>query len=146
MSLKQRPRLQHIPLLLAKFTMAMRQANLCSAMTAKSIPLIGGLTKSIADAEAKIEDLTTKIALEKKVAENQEALDQVAAIREKELAEFNAEEKDALQAISALKSAVTVLSKHHDSGLFRCLEAISRELQTPSNTRCKNTPWRSRVC
>jgi len=91
-------------------------------------------TKSIADAEAKIEDLTTKIEeltassarlnteiknLEKEVAENQEALDQATAIRQKELAEFNAEEKDALQAISALKSAVTVLSKHHDSALLQ---------------------------
>jgi len=91
-------------------------------------------TKAIADAEAKIEDLTTKIEeltassarlnteiknLEKEVAENQEALDQATAIREKELAEFNAEEKDALQAISALKSAITVLSKHHDSALLQ---------------------------
>merc|ERR1719443_683056 len=89
-------------------------------------------TKAIADAEAKIEDLTTKIEeltatsarlnteiknLEKEVAANQEALDQATAIREKELAEFNAEEKDLLQSISALKSAVTVLSKHHSSFL-----------------------------
>merc|ERR1719284_1356793 len=89
-------------------------------------------TKAIADAEAKITDLTTKIEeltassarlnteiknLEKEVAENQEALDQATALRQKELAEFNAEEKDALQAISALKSAVTVLSKHN-AGAF----------------------------
>merc|ERR1719272_343970 len=85
-------------------------------------------TKSIADAESHIEDLTTKIEeltagssrlnteiknLEKEVASNQNALDQATAIREKELAEFNAEEKDLLQSISALKSAVTVLSKHN---------------------------------
>jgi len=91
-------------------------------------------TKSIADAEAKIEDLTNKIEeltassarlsteiknLEKEVAENQEALDAATAIREKELAEFNAEEKDALQAISALKSAVTVLSKHHGGAFLQ---------------------------
>jgi len=89
-------------------------------------------TKSIEDAEAKISDLTTKIEeltassarltteiknLEKEVAENQEALDQATALRQKELAEFNAEEKDALQAIGALKSAVTVLSKHN-AGAF----------------------------
>jgi chromosome segregation ATPase len=105
-------------------------------------------TKSIADAEAKIEDLTTKIEeytassarlnteiknLEKEVAENQEALDQATAIREKELAEFNAEEKDALQAISALKSAVTVLSKHHDSAFVQMprghLEGIANTIQ-----------------
>merc|ERR1712054_448986 len=84
-------------------------------------------TKSIADAEARISDLTTKIEeltassarmgteiknLEKEVAENQAALDKATAIRQKQLAEFNEEEKDALEAISALKSAITVLSKH----------------------------------
>jgi len=105
-------------------------------------------TKSIADAEAKIEDLTTKIEeltassarlnteiknLEKEVAENQEALDQATAIRQKELAEFNAEEKDALQAISALKSAVTVLSKHHGGALLQMprshLEGVASTIQ-----------------
>merc|ERR1719267_253997 len=85
-------------------------------------------TKAIADAEARISDLTTKIEeltaasarlnteiknLEKEVAENQDALDKATAIRQKQLAEFNEEEKDLLESISALKSAVTVLSKHH---------------------------------
>merc|ERR1740117_2163137 len=85
-------------------------------------------TKSISDAEARISDLTTKIEeltassarlnteiknLEKEVAENQAALDKATAIRQKELAEFNEEEKDLLGSISALKSAVTVLSKHN---------------------------------
>jgi len=85
-------------------------------------------TKSIADAEARISDLTTKIEeltassarlnteiknLEKEVAANQAALDKATAIRQKELAEFNEEEKDLLGSISALKSAVTVLSKHN---------------------------------
>merc|ERR1711937_17206 len=85
-------------------------------------------TKSIADAEARISDLTTKIEeltassarlnteiknLEKEVAENQAALDKATAIRQKQLAEFNEEEKDLLESISALKAAVTVLSKHH---------------------------------
>jgi len=105
-------------------------------------------TKSIADAESKIEDLTTKIEeltassarlnteiknLEKEVAENQEALDQATAIREKELAEFNAEEKESLEAISALKSAVTVLSKHHDSALLQMpashLQSLASSIQ-----------------
>merc|ERR1719155_353705 len=85
-------------------------------------------TKSIADAEARISDLTTKIEeltassarlnteiknLEKEVAANQAALDKATAIRQKELAEFNEEEKDLLDSISALKSAVTILSKHN---------------------------------
>jgi hypothetical protein len=91
-------------------------------------------TKAIADAEAKIADLTVKIEeltaasarlnteiknLEKEVAANQEALDQATAIREKQLAEFNAEEKDLLESISALKAAITVLAKHHGGALLQ---------------------------
>jgi len=91
-------------------------------------------TKSIAEAEARIEDLTTKIEeltavsarlnteiknLEKEVAQNQDALAKATALREKQLAEFNAEEKDLLESISALKSAVTVLSKHHGGALVQ---------------------------
>jgi len=91
-------------------------------------------TKAIADAEAKIEDLTTKIEeltansarlnteiknLEKEVASNTAALDKATAIREKQLAEFNAEEKDLLESISALKAAITVLSKHHGGSLVQ---------------------------
>merc|ERR1712045_455079 len=91
-------------------------------------------TKAIAEAEAKIDDLTTKIeeltALsarlnteikneESEVAKNQEALDQATAIREKQLAEFNAEEKDLLESISALKAAVTVLSKHQGGSFLQ---------------------------
>jgi len=91
-------------------------------------------TKSIAEAEARIEDLTTKIEeltaesarlsteiknLEKEVARNQEALAQATALREKQLAEFNAEEKDLLESVSALKAAITVLSKHHGGALVQ---------------------------
>merc|ERR1719388_464214 len=91
-------------------------------------------TKAIADAEARIEDLTSEIEsltaasarlnaeivnLEKEIAKNQAALDKATAIRTKELAEFNAEEKDMLQSITALKSAVTVLSKHHGGALLQ---------------------------
>jgi len=85
-------------------------------------------TKAVSDAEARISDLTTKIEeltaqsarlnteianLNKEVAGNQKALDAATAIRTKQLAEFNGEEKDLLESISALKSAVTVLSKHN---------------------------------
>jgi len=88
-------------------------------------------TKSIADAEARVKDLTTKIEeltalsaqlgteiknLEKEVAKNQEALDEAIAIREKQAAEFNEEEKDLLGSLSALKAALTVLGKHHGDG------------------------------
>merc|ERR1719160_427694 len=75
-------------------------------------------TKEIAEAEEKIDALTTEIEeltqlsarlgteiknLKKEVEKNQQALDQAAAIRAKELAEFNEEEKDSLEAIAALK-------------------------------------------
>jgi len=91
-------------------------------------------TKSIAEAEARIEALTTKIEeltaesarlnteiknLEQEVAKNQEALAQATALREKQLAEFNAEEKDLLESVSALKAAITVLSKHHGGSLLQ---------------------------
>jgi len=91
-------------------------------------------TKSISDAEARIEDLTNKIEgltaqsarlnteiknHEKEVAENQASLDKATAIREKQLAEFNGEEKDLLESISALKSAVTVLSKHNSAAFLQ---------------------------
>jgi len=84
-------------------------------------------TASIGEAESHIQDLQTKIeeltALsaqltveiknhKQEVTKNQGALDKATALRRKQLAEFNAEEKDMLGSISALKSAVTVLSKH----------------------------------
>jgi hypothetical protein len=87
-------------------------------------------TDAISDAEARITDLTSNIEeatasssrlnteiknLEAEIGKNQEALGKATAIREKELAEFTAEEKDMLQSIGALKSAVTVLNKHHSS-------------------------------
>eukprot|EP00421_Protoceratium_reticulatum_P019574 CAMPEP_0168384854 /NCGR_PEP_ID=MMETSP0228-20121227/14625_1 /TAXON_ID=133427 /ORGANISM="Protoceratium reticulatum, Strain CCCM 535 (=CCMP 1889)" /LENGTH=678 /DNA_ID=CAMNT_0008398033 /DNA_START=35 /DNA_END=2068 /DNA_ORIENTATION=+ len=91
-------------------------------------------TKAIAEAEAKIGSLTTKIEeltassarlnteiknLEKEVASNQASLDKATAIRQKQLAEFNAEEKDLLESISALKAAITVLAKHHGGGFLQ---------------------------
>merc|ERR1719316_2447318 len=89
-------------------------------------------TKSIASAEgtissltASIEEMTAKSArlsaeignLEKEVAENTEALDKATSMREKELAAFNAEEKESTVTITNLKNAVVVLSKHHASML-----------------------------
>jgi len=95
-------------------------------------------TKAIADAEAHIQDLTSTIEelsatsarlnteiknLEKEVAENQEALDQAKAMRAKDLAEFNAEEKDVLLNIQALKNAIIVLSKHNPGAALLQLSA-----------------------
>jgi len=85
-------------------------------------------TQAIADAEARITDLTSTIEvktaqssrlnteiknLAAEIASNEEALAKATSLRQKELAEFNAEEKDLLQSIGALKSAVTVLGKHN---------------------------------
>jgi len=88
-----------------------------------------GKTKSIADAEARIATLDNTIermtslsatlngeieGLKKEIAKNQKSLDVATALREKQLAEFNAEEKEMIQSISALKNAIVVISKHHE--------------------------------
>merc|ERR1719159_760241 len=90
-------------------------------------------TKSIADAEQAISDLTVAIEgftaesarlnteipnLESEMAKNEEALEKATAMRKKELAEFNAEEKESLQTIASLKSAVVALSKHHEAAFL----------------------------
>jgi hypothetical protein len=91
-----------------------------------------GKTKAIADGETTIAELeaaiqsytalssklTTEIGnLNKEVAENTEALEKATAVRKKELAEFNAEEKSSLGTISSLKGAIGKLAKHHESFL-----------------------------
>merc|ERR1719316_205671 len=85
-------------------------------------------TKSIADAEQHLADLTASIEeltansarltteidnLKKEVAANGQALDTATALRQKELSEFVAEEKDSVQSISGLKAAIVAISKHH---------------------------------
>merc|ERR1719428_1418307 len=102
-------------------------------------------TKAIADAEAHIQDLTSTIEelaatsarlsteiknLEAEVKENQDALDQATAMRAKQLAEFNAEEKDALQSIKALKNAIIVLSKHHPGSLLQVTNRQTSDVAT----------------
>merc|ERR1719174_946926 len=91
-------------------------------------------TKSIADAETQVEDLsatiealtaesselTTKIgALKKEVAKNEEALETATANREQEAADFNKFEKSQIVAIEQLKGAVLALSKAHDAALLQ---------------------------
>merc|ERR1719389_1222201 len=65
--------------------------------------------KTSARLNTEIKNLATEIA------KNQAALDKATELRKKELAEFNAEEKDVLQSIGALKPVVTVLGKHHEA-------------------------------
>mmetsp|Transcript_46103 Transcript_46103/g.98607 ORF Transcript_46103/g.98607 Transcript_46103/m.98607 type:complete len:674 (-) Transcript_46103:26-2047(-) len=98
-------------------------------------------TTSISDAEQHIDRLISTIEektatssrlnteiknLEVEVEKNQKALDQATANRKKELAEFNEDEKDTLQSISALKSAVTVLSKHNGGAALLDMQAALR--------------------
>jgi len=76
---------------------------------------ITALTSAIEEGTATSSRLNTEIKnLEAEIAKNQESLDKATAMRQEELAEFNAEEKDVLQSIGALKSAIIVLSKHHE--------------------------------
>jgi chromosome segregation ATPase len=98
-------------------------------------------TKAIADAESKLTNLQAKIetmtaqsaqlnveleGLEKEVAANQKSLDVATALREKQLAEFNEEEKEMLEAIKSLGAAIVVLSKHHSASLLdqRTLDSV----------------------
>merc|ERR1719379_166787 len=116
---------------------------------------------TIEEAEARITDLTSTIEektassarlnteiknLEAEIAKNQGALDKATAIREKQLEEFNAEEKDLLQSVQALKSAITVLSKHHSEEAlleisamidmqFKKHKALLEEIITPAQRR-----------
>jgi outer membrane murein-binding lipoprotein Lpp len=90
-------------------------------------------TKSISDGEARIKMLTAAIEeytassatlaaeiaqLTKENAANTEALASAKALRTKQLAEFNAEEKDSLASIGSLKSAVVTLGKHNTAASF----------------------------
>jgi len=83
--------------------------------------------KAVADAEAKdrelsaeIEsrsarfgDLTASIANTKReIKDNSDALATATAIREKEAGKFRGEEKDLVQAVTNLRNAIAVLSKH----------------------------------
>jgi len=85
-------------------------------------------TKAIADAESRIKMLNTRIeeltalsaklgsqidALKDEVAKNEAALEQATTIRKDEIKKFTAEEKEMLDTIASLKSAVKILSKHN---------------------------------
>merc|ERR1719160_994105 len=91
-------------------------------------------TKSIADGEQSVQDLTAAIEgftalsaklvaeignLDQEIAKNTEAFESATAMRRKEVAEFNAEEKSSLQTIASLKSAIIALSKHHEASFLQ---------------------------
>lgn len=94
------------------------------------------LTAKIESLTAQTSRLTTEIDdLNKEINESRQALDKATALRAKQLAEFNAEEKDLVQAIQSLKSAIVVLSKHHsmlqggEEPLYRLAATLSKHLE-----------------
>merc|ERR1719486_1363704 len=78
---------------------------------------------------AKADQLRSDIeGLETDVAEKTSALEQATSIRDKELAEFNAEEKDMIQSITSLKGAVITLSKTHgESALLQVRDLLKHQ-------------------
>jgi hypothetical protein len=86
--------------------------------TATADKQITQLVSDIQRYSAKAAELEASIAqIDKEVAANKEGLAKATSVREKEAAEFNEDDRDMLQSIQALKNAVFVLSKHHDSFL-----------------------------
>jgi len=99
---------------------------------------INQLTAKIESLTAQTSRLTTEIAdLNKEIGSNRQALDKAQTLRTKELAEFTAEDKDLVQSIQSLKSAIVVLSKHHPSSLiqeeplFRLAAMLDKKLENP---------------
>mmetsp|Transcript_12908 Transcript_12908/g.24387 ORF Transcript_12908/g.24387 Transcript_12908/m.24387 type:complete len:680 (+) Transcript_12908:125-2164(+) len=104
-------------------------------------------TKAISDAEARINELTSKIlqlvagseqlkveiqSLQKEIAADKKALAEATALREKQAAEFNDEEKEMIQSIKALDAAIVVLSKHHSvdgAALMSVMATVKTQMQ-----------------
>jgi len=104
-------------------------------------------TKAIEDADQKIKDLTVSIesltaastrlsqeirTLEGEQGTNQGTLAKNTEMRMKDVGKFQGEEKDLLAAIQSLKSAIVVLSKHHEAAsLLQTSQRQKKQLQTP---------------
>jgi hypothetical protein len=72
------------------------------------------LTSSVEENTANTARLSTQVKnLESDIASHQASLDQATALRKKQLADFTQNEKELLEAIGALKAAITVMQKHH---------------------------------
>ena len=71
---------------------------------------------SIEMSTAKSSSLNSEVkSLNAGIAENANGLEKATGIRNKEQAEFVADEKNMIQSITGLKSAVIVLGKHHNA-------------------------------
>jgi chromosome segregation ATPase len=102
-------------------------------------------TKAIEEATQRIEDLTVSIesltaastrlneeikVLEKEVNKNQGTLGKNTELRMKDQGEFQMEEKDLLAAISSLKAAIVVLSKHQAASLLQTSQHQMKQLSS----------------
>merc|ERR1719321_2141315 len=100
-------------------------------------------TKAIADADAKDKDLVSEIEeraarhgvlateieyTKGDIAEFKEALQEAQKMREKDQGEFMSSEKEMIQAITNLKNAIQVLSKHHGGSLIQLSPAVQASL------------------
>merc|ERR1719399_578692 len=82
--------------------------------------MIENLKSSIESLTGNSARLKNEIAtLRKEVAENTEALESATAMRQKELAEFSAEESDMVASIGSMKGAIVALSKHHEASFLQ---------------------------
>merc|ERR1719440_1528699 len=81
--------------------------------------MIKELTATIESNTAKGQQLETDIKnLKAEVAANTAALEEASAVREKELAEFNQNEKDTITSLQSLKGALNTLGKHNKGASF----------------------------
>merc|ERR1719482_2685070 len=101
-------------------------------------------TKAIADGQSRITALTASVEalaadsatlnaeisnLQGELAKDTNALGEATALRGKQLAEFNQEEKDSLVSINSLKSAVIALSKAHGGSLLQTTDEEQLNIQ-----------------
>merc|ERR1719159_888204 len=90
-------------------------------------PGVKDLAAAIEEYAAKADQLRSDIeGLKEDITEKTNALQEATGIRDKELAEFNAEEKDMIQSITSLKGAVTVMSKAHGESALLQVKDILR--------------------
>jgi len=79
---------------------------------------ITSFKSTIEEKSALSKQLRTDIdTLKVEIAKNDKALTEATEIRDKELAEFNQQDKDAIKAIGGLKGAIVTLSKHNAASL-----------------------------
>lgn len=83
------------------------------------------LTSEVESRGARFGELSTDIAKTKRqISEDTQALEKATMIQEKGVAEFQGEEQDLVQAITNLKNAIAVLSRHHGESLLQSDAAL----------------------